>query len=903
MGNGAPNKMMASSLSSIKTPSGPNNRGEQYDFQFDTPLDSPIFGADLDVHGWLVDRGGKPIEGIRAVIKRPFFRQRTFSARRKRTRPDVGLVYPHLPDALRSGFLLELRLGFGRNQLLFQVRDHERIWRTFHSARVFAMPLSILARLGLTHLRRFLAFYLKRLAGLRHTSTQSEPASRPGLQNSSLRQASTIPDGPRSVREKTRVRLFTTSKSNLFIVEIGKLVAAGFREIGCDADLVVDEIPEKEPAANTLQIVVTPHEFYNLFLRERLSRPELGELTQNLFLLCTEQPETGWFQNNLEWARQARGVADINALGVAAYRRRGIPCHHLQLGYHDIIAHSPSPVEGRQSRNLDITFLGSMTPRREAFFATHAEFFAERACHLRFVPLGFAKTKTTKSYLGVEERNEILSGSKILLNVHYSDQNYFEWHRMLVAIANGCCVITETCQGYGALQPGKHFVMVEPEYLIPCCEYYLAHPEECVRIAEQGNAFVKDHLRQDQSCQLFLDEVQRIESGTGLVGETGQQSKSLDPPIDAPSAPLPRELAQKLSLYTTRLFRHAVNSDLREIVAKVSRRAPDPVTGPNHSATPNTGARPEIIQKRKACHERWIKQEAMRLRGDPFLEFHDNPAFVACQKPEISVLITLYNYAAFIEECVASVEKAAARLRCACEVLIVNDASTDHSLARALDCQQRLNLPIRVVDKKLNTGLADARNIALELARAPYVFILDADNLIYPNALQQLHTVITKGHYAAAYSLLCRFERTPSNRVGLLSYFDWDPEVLVQFPYVDAMAMFRREVLREGPGYDHQLSQIGWFGWEDYDMWLRFAQREHRVAFVPNILCLYRYHQGSMINTTMLFQAELVQHFVANYSDLLARFEPREYLFGIERAELSQPREKILAADETDYSR
>jgi hypothetical protein len=158
--------------------------------------------------------------------------------------------------------------------------------------------------------------------------------------------------------------------------------------------------------------------------------------------------------------------------------------------------------------------------------------------------------------------------------------------------------------------------------------------------------------------------------------------------------------------------------------------------------------------------------------------------------------------------------------------------------------------------------------------------------LIYPNALLQLHQAVTSDNYAAAYSLLCRFQGTPRNRIGLLSYFDWDPEVLVQFPYIDAMAMFRRDALRESPGYDHQLSQIGWFGWEDYDMWLRFAKKRHRVAFVPNILCLYRYHATSMINTTILFRQELVQHFIANYGELLERFEPREHLFGVERAVL-----------------
>ena len=278
-----------------------------------------------------------------------------------------------------------------------------------------------------------------------------------------------------------------------------------------------------------------------------------------------------------------------------------------------------------------------------------------------------------------------------------------------------------------------------------------------------------------------------------------------------------------LSRHTAHLFRQAIRNDLQQIVAKVTGRSRDPLGQPDATPKPDPAARSQFILKRKACQERWTKQEAMRSRGEPFLEIHDNGAYGTCQKPEISVLITLYNYAAFIEECVASVEKAAAKLSCACEIIIVNDASTDHSLAQALKCQQRFDLPIRVVDKKLNTGLADARNIAVELSRGPYVFILDADNLVYPAALEQLHAAITQGDYAAAYGLLCRFEGTTSNGVGLLSYFDWDPEVLVQFPYIDAMAMFRREVLQEGPGYDHQLSQIGWFGWEDYDMWLRFA--------------------------------------------------------------------------------
>ena len=69
-------------------------------------------------------------------------------------------------------------------------------------------------------------------------------------------------------------------------------------------------------------------------------------------------------------------------------------------------------------------------------------------------------------------------------------------------------------------------------------------------------------------------------------------------------------------------------------------------------------------------------------------------------------------------------------------------------------------------------------------------------------------------------------------------------------------------------------------------MWLRFAQNDYAVAFVPNVLCLYRHHDRSMINLTTLFEPELVEHFLDRYGELVARFEPRETLFGLARAEI-----------------
>ena len=187
------------------------------------------------------------------------------------------------------------------------------------------------------------------------------------------------------------VDLFVTSKSNLFIREIADLLCAGFRAAGCRAQLLIDQIPAEKTEEGKIQIVVTPHEFFNLFLRDKLAWEKMQRLTNHLFLLGTEQPESEWFDSNLVVAPHARAMLDIHLSGVAAYRARGLPCFHLPLGYHPLLEQSIVPAKPK--RDLDICVLAAMTDRREEFIAANADFFAARNCHVRFVPIGFAKTE------------------------------------------------------------------------------------------------------------------------------------------------------------------------------------------------------------------------------------------------------------------------------------------------------------------------------------------------------------------------------------------------------------------------------------------------------------------------------------------------------------------------------
>jgi GT2 family glycosyltransferase len=83
----------------------------------------------------------------------------------------------------------------------------------------------------------------------------------------------------------------------------------------------------------------------------------------------------------------------------------------------------------------------------------------------------------------------------------------------------------------------------------------------------------------------------------------------------------------------------------------------------------------------------------------------------------------------------------------------------------------------------------------------------------------------------------------------------WEPERLRHCNYVDAMAMLRRSSVLELGGYSEDIRL---YGWEDYDLWCRIAERGGYGVFVPEILCRYRQNEHSMLSVSELDATEAV---------------------------------------------
>ena len=109
-------------------------------------------------------------------------------------------------------------------------------------------------------------------------------------------------------------------------------------------------------------------------------------------------------------------------------------------------------------------------------------------------------------------------------------------------------------------------------------------------------------------------------------------------------------------------------------------------------------------------------------------------------KPEISVLIPVYNTAKYLSACLDSV---LSQSMPEFEVIAVNDASTDASrqiLARYAAKDSR----IRIIDHECNKGLLAARISGIKAAAGKYIQFLDSDDSLLPGILRELFDTAEK---------------------------------------------------------------------------------------------------------------------------------------------------------------
>lgn len=105
---------------------------------------------------------------------------------------------------------------------------------------------------------------------------------------------------------------------------------------------------------------------------------------------------------------------------------------------------------------------------------------------------------------------------------------------------------------------------------------------------------------------------------------------------------------------------------------------------------------------------------------------------------KISIIIPVYNASATLPACLTSLESQTYK---EVEWLFVDDSSTDESLNILKTYQKRhpeLANIIKILHHEHNHGVAAARNTALEHATGEYVYYVDADDTLCPDAVESM---------------------------------------------------------------------------------------------------------------------------------------------------------------------
>lgn len=198
--------------------------------------------------------------------------------------------------------------------------------------------------------------------------------------------------------------------------------------------------------------------------------------------------------------------------------------------------------------------------------------------------------------------------------------------------------------------------------------------------------------------------------------------------------------------------------------------------------------------------------------------------------PQVSIVTPFFNPGAVFHQTAKSVLDQSFQNW---EWLIVNDASTDRLSLDVLDCYRRRDERIRVLDLRTNAGPSAARNAGFRAARGAFVLTVDSDDLIEPTLVEKFAWYLASHpwhDFVAAWT------------VGFgASQYLWtrgfhDRDAFLEANQLNPTVMQRRASFEEVGGYDETIRA----GLEDWDYWLRCADRGHWGGTIPEHLFWYR---------------------------------------------------------------
>ena len=220
--------------------------------------------------------------------------------------------------------------------------------------------------------------------------------------------------------------------------------------------------------------------------------------------------------------------------------------------------------------------------------------------------------------------------------------------------------------------------------------------------------------------------------------------------------------------------------------------------------------------------------------------------------PAVSVVLGAYNAEQYLAEAVESI---LSQTFGDFEFIAVDDGSTDQTLdiLRRYAARDSRLKPVHIA----HSGIVDAANAGLRVARAELIARFDADDVSLPHRFEkQVQFLAEHPEVVAVGSRMLLIEPYGSSlgeTAHRLTHEEIEAELFQGsgWSLPPPAAMIRHSAIRKIGGY---RSEYLWS--EDLDLFLRLAE-VGRLANLPDVLVKYRNHAGSTNYTRVQLQTEL----------------------------------------------
>lgn len=218
------------------------------------------------------------------------------------------------------------------------------------------------------------------------------------------------------------------------------------------------------------------------------------------------------------------------------------------------------------------------------------------------------------------------------------------------------------------------------------------------------------------------------------------------------------------------------------------------------------------------------------------------------KSPLVSVIIPTYNHEVYIKKAIASIKN---QTYANIEIIIMDDGSTDQT-KEVLSEYEGIHYYYQE-----NAGLSAARNNAMAYSKGEYLVFLDADDWLYPQALDiQLNYLMQDPelYFVSASHMKILVEE---NKFFQNAPYDIKEEnflTILKHHYIahPACVLFRRNVFNSYR-FDENLKSC-----QDYDLYLSIS-RHHKVLHHSEIVSAYRLHSSNMSSNYAFMLIEILE--------------------------------------------